>query len=806
MSVRAALVYPETLCTIALPAQEKSCVLSAQNLNLVAELALASQTRLERNQIPVMDASGLSLESSKKDVPPGWRPGLHRYPFSRYLERVRLWVCTTDMRAGQQGPALASRLEGRPKDIALSLRVVNRQGNALTGAEALAFEGAVAIPAAADGAAAQPAIPSGGQQLLRELERVYGADTQQQQTVTIDQFLDLRRGRDHLYSEARRLSERIARQQLPPQRPPTLAEQHYVETWDDTTVWYHMDEADEWHDEWYDLHEHYDEMDENQEQPEDSEQPDQHEWSPEECEQYFYKGKKGKGKGKFRPYGKGKNKYRFTSRPSSSSTGTPSTMLAHGKGKAKGKGAYRGCSHCGSPNHASHSCPWNPQKGESPSKNGKGDRKGKKVHWAEDWSDEWQQESAFVGANLATAVTTSKKCSTFLAGVLNANDESQPTYHVVRGKIMFGLLWDPGAASNLAGTNTILEYLRHVVWPAGGSMETLTHRAQSFTGIDGQSSPSGAKVSLPIRLGALESAFVTDTIGGSGDNCPMLLSNRTAIAKRLISIHGHFDNGDGLLIVPPTDSQPCQGIRMLLTDSGHYLIPLCSLAESDPCQELHDCKNIYENVQRLRQNMKKRDDNECFFSCVSKEAMNLRQATDMRRAAPVSKEFVSQSMETLVPPPTSSLLPICQACGKEENDLSLVVCPECDSVVCRECLQHLGCVICTELDPRDDDKHTNHASEAVEIPAVHTSSIDDAKVVPKIVKESVPVVLHTDGLDVFDNDLLRMLPHLPKKMRAIPEEFYAKTGFSVVQPRHACSVLQSESPSWDFWEIFSGSA
>ena len=74
-------------------------------------------------------------------------------------------------------------------------------------------------------------------------------------------------------------------------------------------------------------------------------------------------------------------------------------------------------------------------------------------------------------------------------------------------------------------------------------------------------------------LGPLKMTFETATIGGSGDRCPFLLSNDTARRRKMISHHNYFDNGDGLLVIPEIEGQTV-GLRMLLTDSGHYLLPI----------------------------------------------------------------------------------------------------------------------------------------------------------------------------------------------------------------------------------------
>ena len=67
--------------------------------------------------------------------------------------------------------------------------------------------------------------------------------------------------------------------------------------------------------------------------------------------------------------------------------------------------------------------------------------------------------------------------------------------------------------------------------------------------------------------------FDTDTIGKSGDKCPFLFSNETNIKYKTIFCAAHFANNDALLIFPDMKGKS-YGLRLLLTDSGHYLVPV----------------------------------------------------------------------------------------------------------------------------------------------------------------------------------------------------------------------------------------
>ena len=106
--------------------------------------------------------TGLPLDAYNRTTPPGWRPALMHYPFRRYIERLRLWYRMTDLGIEQIGPAIAGRLQGRPYNMAMSLRITNRAGVVMVADEALAYPGeAVALDGL--GNVVAPAIESGAQ-------------------------------------------------------------------------------------------------------------------------------------------------------------------------------------------------------------------------------------------------------------------------------------------------------------------------------------------------------------------------------------------------------------------------------------------------------------------------------------------------------------------------------------------------------------------------------------------------------------------------------------------------------------------
>ncbi len=64
----------------------------------------------------------MALDSSSKNTPPGWKPGIRTYLFDRYDQLMTLWEMTIELDAKQSAAAVIQRL-------ALSLTRPDSDGN-----------------------------------------------------------------------------------------------------------------------------------------------------------------------------------------------------------------------------------------------------------------------------------------------------------------------------------------------------------------------------------------------------------------------------------------------------------------------------------------------------------------------------------------------------------------------------------------------------------------------------------------------------------------------------------------------------
>jgi len=156
-----------------------------------------------------------------------------------------------------------------------------------------------------------------------------------------------------------------------------------------------------------------------------------------------------------------------------------------------------------------------------------------------------------------------------------ANFQEEPTelvFHSVRGQPCWGLIYDPGAPSGLCGTETLRNLMDEVLTPNGHQVSLRPQHA-TYRGISDTSETAKYRAVLPLNLGPLQVTFEADAIGGAGDICPLLYGNDSCRTHGNVFIANYFNNGDGILLFPRHETGTV-GVRLLLTDTGHYLVPI----------------------------------------------------------------------------------------------------------------------------------------------------------------------------------------------------------------------------------------
>ena len=151
--------------------------------------------------------------------------------------------------------------------------------------------------------------------------------------------------------------------------------------------------------------------------------------------------------------------------------------------------------------------------------------------------------------------------------------QTYENYHLIRGSRRFGFVVDPGAAGGLGGTDTKVEYDKAKV--PFCEKYSITPNNNCFSGIDGEAVKGLGTLKQDAQIGRLRVRWHGDLIGNNGSFCPFLLALPPLIQSRAFLLHGFFDTGDGILILSPNsqDNGDIHCVRVLLTDSGHYLLP-----------------------------------------------------------------------------------------------------------------------------------------------------------------------------------------------------------------------------------------
>ena len=164
-----------------------------------------------------------------------------------------------------------------------------------------------------------------------------------------------------------------------------------------------------------------------------------------------------------------------------------------------------------------------------------------------------------------------------LAMFLKSSQEAA-IYHTVKGEKRRGLLIDPGVASGSLGPK-----LFEISWSIAFSTTRLTttspgtrRQRQLLECLESPMRPWGsphqAQCSQPPHR------LQGDVLGGAGSLCPALVGNPALRQQQTALFADWFPNGDGLLAIHREDmlgpNKEPMLLRLLLTDSGHYLPPV----------------------------------------------------------------------------------------------------------------------------------------------------------------------------------------------------------------------------------------
>ena len=83
---------------------------------------------------------------------------------------------------------------------------------------------------------------------------------------------------------------------------------------------------------------------------------------------------------------------------------------------------------------------------------------------------------------------------------------------MVKGTKLWGIIFDPGAAASLIGTQTLSDFATYVLEPHGRQLVVDEDApTMTFCGIEGRSQKSPGRVIVPIHLGPLDIDWAAQT-------------------------------------------------------------------------------------------------------------------------------------------------------------------------------------------------------------------------------------------------------------------------------------------------------
>ena len=153
-------------------------------------------------------------------------------------------------------------------------------------------------------------------------------------------------------------------------------------------------------------------------------------------------------------------------------------------------------------------------------------------------------------------------------------------FHMIDGAKRRGLLVDPGASNGLIGSETLRDMMSSCLGEKELSKVRWNSKTAQVSGISGAKDQTLGEITVPVNFGNGRGSFTADVLGGEGSLCPALLSNPALRKMSSVIFTNFFDNGDGLLAChaqnaeTPGSSSEWSHCRLLLTDSGHYLLPV----------------------------------------------------------------------------------------------------------------------------------------------------------------------------------------------------------------------------------------
>jgi hypothetical protein len=370
--------------------------------------------------------------------------------------------------------------------------------------------------------------------------------------------------------------------------------------------------------------------------------------------------------------------------------------------------------------------------------------------------------------------------------------------HSVAGRKRRGLLVDPGASSGVVGTDTLLELLEVMESQGRRHLHKVEPSTQSMCGIDGEPVPSGGLHHTVFDLpggGTIE--YEADAIGNEESRCPALLPNPSLIRNGISIFFGYFVNGDGLMFWKKPDGLSRYMVRLLLTDSQHYLLPCDS--ENDSDKSLYEDSALKETVATInaeayhQASSRWQDIKPIYFQQIKADiSQNLcrgyaYKGKDNSSASHLATEKKVDTASADTPPVSDAVMATEQLSVSDKNTLAserkqIRVSSKDDSPALKRCAHD-----------------TNFKDTSLSLKARNVSADVSNFKAQNSFENQFPKHFTDDDLKLHS-----------KKYLGMPEQYYSRRPYiDVVTPENCTEWVAGEKKrcqAWDFWELCSGSS
>ena len=460
---------------------------------------------------------------------------------------------------------------------------------------------------------------------------------------------------------------------------------------------------------------------------------------------------------------------------------------------------------------------------------------------AEETGSEQQSSDATQEVPPLPSYSASAKTLSFATYVNNTTmQENHACYHAVRGKTRRGLLIDPGAAAGLIGSETLRDLLTSCYPELRDDQLQWMDSTATITGISGCPDKALGRIELKLPFKGMDAVYTADVIGNEGSLCPALVGNPALCAMKA-SLHScWFENQDGLLVTWDSrckDKPKMYMFRVLLTDSGHYLLPLdedTSIPDGDTSQQTcHFLRHLSEESHRHWP-----DHAYTFWQQATGTTIPEQQRS--------TRESVADYVSTLVATSTKAdkdqdRSTSCSTTAEADKNYSRPTSCSTTAEADKNYSRPTSCSTTVEAS-KDHDRHTS-CSSTVDASKNHSTTTSCSATPEETEAEetckkprSKTVTFQNDALpdevdpppEPLEDNLMYHLQDLPlyqgdqlpeglndeerkkliKDYKAMPEEFYTRTNRRMVTPSSFptwFAAAKKRKTKWHVWEWCSGS-